>query len=123
MDFLDRGPHYFVHGLPRLGRTAQCDRLGDIHVQLDAFLMRMGRDQPHLLAACEHFRHRIMQSGEHLVAGTRAQELVTQRGFGHALPIWPDARAFPRLPESAITKRVDPLYGRGPDAKLPAAAP
>lgn len=62
----------------------------------------------------------VAQSNEHLVAGTRAQDLVTMRGTGHALPLWPDARAFPHLPELAITDRTEPLYGRGPDAKLPA---
>jgi tRNA threonylcarbamoyl adenosine modification protein YeaZ len=59
---------------------------------------------------------------EHFVAGTRAQELVTMRGSGRALSLWPDARAFPHLPASAVTERTEPLYGRGPDAKLPAAA-
>lgn len=60
-------------------------------------------------------------STEHLIAGTKAQELVALRGSGQALQLWPDARAFLHLPEHAITDRTEPLYGRGPDAKLPAA--
>ncbi len=61
------------------------------------------------------------QSNEHVVAGTRAQELVTMRGSGHALTLWPDARAFSQLPDVALRDNVEPIYGRGPDAKLPAA--
>ena len=64
----------------------------------------------------------VTQSDERLVAGTRAHELVDLRGSGKALPLWPDARAFPKLPAHALTVSIEPLYGRGPDAKLPAAA-
>lgn len=54
-----------------------------------------------------------------LVAGTQAKALVAARGSGQALELWPDARAFPLLPASALTDAVHPLYGRAPDAKLP----
>ncbi|PNU02926.1 tRNA (adenosine(37)-N6)-threonylcarbamoyltransferase complex dimerization subunit type 1 TsaB [Novosphingobium guangzhouense] len=57
-----------------------------------------------------------------LVAGSQAQALVTARGFGRALPLLPDARAFALLPASALLTETHPLYGRGPDAKLPAGA-
>lgn len=59
---------------------------------------------------------------ETLVAGSQAEALVTARGHGEALPVWPDARALPLLPEAALTPHVHPLYGRPPDAKLPEAA-
>ncbi|MFM5886419.1 MAG: tRNA (adenosine(37)-N6)-threonylcarbamoyltransferase complex dimerization subunit type 1 TsaB [Novosphingobium sp.] len=57
-----------------------------------------------------------------LVAGSQAEALVAARGHGLALPIWPDARAFAALPDHALTADITPLYGRAPDARLPAAA-
>ncbi|MFT4056406.1 MAG: tRNA (adenosine(37)-N6)-threonylcarbamoyltransferase complex dimerization subunit type 1 TsaB [Novosphingobium sp.] len=59
---------------------------------------------------------------EDLVVGSQAQALVAARGFGRALPLLPDARAFPLLPSSSLLAEIHPLYGRGPDAKLPAGA-
>ena len=55
------------------------------------------------------------------VAGSEAEALVALRGLGRALPLLPDARAVPSLPEAALTSDVSPRYGRGPDAKLPTA--
>ena len=60
-------------------------------------------------------------AGAALVAGSQAEALVVARGFGQALPIWPDARAFALLPPAAVTGDAYPLYGRAPDARLPAA--
>jgi tRNA threonylcarbamoyladenosine biosynthesis protein TsaB len=57
-----------------------------------------------------------------LVAGSQAEALVAARGFGTALPLWPDARAFPLLDPAVLTAAVRPLYGRAPDARLPAGA-
>ena len=57
---------------------------------------------------------------ETLVAGSQAEALVARRGHGTALPVWPDARAFMLLPESALLSDVRPVYGRPPDARLPA---
>jgi hypothetical protein len=34
----------------------------------------------------------------------------------------PDARALPSLPQGLLTSSLAPLYGRPPDARLPAAA-
>lgn len=59
---------------------------------------------------------------EPLVAGSQAEALVTLRGFGEALSIWPDARRFPLLPTDVLTADLRPRYGRAPDARLPAAA-
>lgn len=64
----------------------------------------------------------VAECFEYCVAGTRSEELVAQRGSGHALPLWPDARSFLQIPRSAITQRIEPLYGRGPDAKVQTAA-
>lgn len=63
-----------------------------------------------------------LATAEALVAGNQAQALVAARGFGEALALWPDARAFPLLPPQALLDDIQPLYGRGPDAKLPAGA-
>ncbi|GLK46956.1 MULTISPECIES: tRNA (adenosine(37)-N6)-threonylcarbamoyltransferase complex dimerization subunit type 1 TsaB [Novosphingobium] len=59
---------------------------------------------------------------EELVVGSQAQALIAARGSGRALPLLPDARAFLLLPETALLTETHPLYGRGPDAKLPAGA-
>jgi len=55
------------------------------------------------------------------VAGSQAAALVALRGAGTALPLWPDARAFARLGDTALTEDTAPLYGRAPDARLPGA--
>lgn len=52
-----------------------------------------------------------------LVVGNRADAFVTRRGSGRALPALPDARAFLRLPASALIDQPTPIYGRAPDAK------
>ncbi|WP_298196051.1 tRNA (adenosine(37)-N6)-threonylcarbamoyltransferase complex dimerization subunit type 1 TsaB [Novosphingobium sp.] len=57
-----------------------------------------------------------------VVAGSQAEALVERRGHGRALACWPDARAFPLLPADLLTSDTTPLYGRAPDARLPAAA-
>ncbi|PKB25915.1 tRNA threonylcarbamoyl adenosine modification protein YeaZ [Novosphingobium kunmingense] len=57
-----------------------------------------------------------------VVAGSQAEALVALRGTGTALPIWPDARAFAALPAFALRPDTAPLYGRAPDARLPAPA-
>jgi len=59
---------------------------------------------------------------EEVIAGSQAEALVTARGFGQALPILPDARELALLGEDALLGRLDPIYGRGPDAKLPGVA-
>ena len=57
-----------------------------------------------------------------LIAGTQAEALVALRGRGTALPLRPDARRLPLLPEACLTREIAPLYGRGPDARLPGEA-
>lgn len=64
----------------------------------------------------------VAETPEDLVAGNQAQALVAARGHGRALPLWPDARAFALLAPAFILDETQPLYGRGPDAKLPAGA-
>jgi len=55
-----------------------------------------------------------------LVAGSQAAALVARLGSGEAVPLLPDARAFPLLPPVLLTSSLAPLYGRPPDARLPA---
>jgi tRNA threonylcarbamoyl adenosine modification protein YeaZ len=55
-----------------------------------------------------------------LIAGSQAEALVALRGSGTGLPLWPDARALPALPAHMIGRDLAPLYGRAPDARLPA---
>lgn len=55
---------------------------------------------------------------EHWIAGNQADALVTARGFGEALALWPDARDFVLLPEHAVHGDPAPIYGRPPDAKV-----
>jgi tRNA threonylcarbamoyl adenosine modification protein YeaZ len=56
-----------------------------------------------------------------LVAGNQAEALVVLRGSGKALSLLPDARCFALLPQADLTERLEPIYGRGPDARLPGA--
>ena len=57
-----------------------------------------------------------------LVAGSQAEALVELRGHGTPLPVLPDARELPSLPEALLTTSLAPLYGRPPDARLPGEA-
>lgn len=56
-----------------------------------------------------------------LIAGSQAEALVARRGSGRALPLHPDARSFALLPPALLGAADHPLYGRAPDARLPAA--
>ena len=58
-------------------------------------------------------------SSDGVVAGNQARALVAMRGAGTALELLPDARFFPLLPQGALVERLDPIYGRSPDARLP----
>jgi tRNA threonylcarbamoyladenosine biosynthesis protein TsaB len=54
-----------------------------------------------------------------VVAGSQARASARQDGH-EALDILPDARAFALLPEDLLTADLAPIYGRPPDARLPA---
>lgn len=62
----------------------------------------------------------LAESSAPLVAGTQAEALIAARNAGKALPLWPDARAFLLLRPDALIADPAPVYGRAPDAKLPA---
>ena len=63
-----------------------------------------------------------VQAGDDLIVGNRAEAFVARRGSGRALPMLPDARAYPRLAAAAIFSPPSPIYGRAPDAKPMAPA-
>lgn len=57
-----------------------------------------------------------------LAVGNRARELVSGSALSHeAMVVLPDARAWLLLEEGAHRDSLTPLYGRPPDARLPAA--
>ena len=59
----------------------------------------------------------------HLIAGNRALQLAELLGGGrHALDLLPDARMALHLPAYALSTALAPIYGRGPDARLPGGA-
>ena len=54
-------------------------------------------------------------------AGNRAREQASVMGPGHCvLDLLPDARALLALPSSLLREDLAPIYGRAPDATLPA---
>jgi tRNA threonylcarbamoyl adenosine modification protein YeaZ len=57
---------------------------------------------------------------DEVIAGTQAEALVTLRGCGTALTMHPDASRLPLLANANFTAAIAPIYGRGPDARLPA---
>lgn len=55
------------------------------------------------------------------IAGTRAAELAALLGGEHeGIPLLPDASRISLLQDSPPTAAISPIYGRGPDARLPA---
>lgn len=56
-----------------------------------------------------------------IIAGNMAEEVQSLRGHGEAILLQPDARLALRLPRTLLSDDLAPTYGRGPDAKLPAA--
>lgn len=57
-----------------------------------------------------------------LVVGSGASALVTERGSGQALDLYPSAANALRLPESLRSLVPRPIYARAPDARPKAAA-
>jgi tRNA threonylcarbamoyladenosine biosynthesis protein TsaB len=57
---------------------------------------------------------------EDLIVGSSASEVVRLRGHGTVCDLLPDASEAWRLPPAFATLPASPLYGRAPDAKVPA---
>lgn len=58
-----------------------------------------------------------------IIAGSRAEQLAAMFGAGekHAIDLLPDASRVPLLDQGWFAPELAPCYGRGPDARLPAA--
>ena len=78
-----------------------------------------GLPEQELASAKPHDAHK---HGNHeVIAGSQAKAMSGCRGPGHiGLEILPGAGSFPLLPESLLTASLAPIYGRPPDARLPA---
>lgn len=74
------------------------------------------RSEPASLAPAEAAKAIV----DEIVAGTQAAALVAARGGGRALTLHPDAKLTPFLGAALLTDRIAPVYGRPPDARLPA---
>ncbi len=62
----------------------------------------------------------ISQFNIEYVVGSRAEEFVSLKGSGKAEQVLPDARHVCWIGSGHLTQSVSPIYGRAPDAKLPA---
>ncbi|MFC4256048.1 tRNA (adenosine(37)-N6)-threonylcarbamoyltransferase complex dimerization subunit type 1 TsaB [Altererythrobacter xixiisoli] len=56
------------------------------------------------------------------VAGSQSGALIARRGHGRALSVLPDARHAMRLSGELLSRRLSPIYGRAPDARVPERA-
>lgn len=65
--------------------------------------------------AVAHYPH-------HIVVGSRAKAFVERRGWGKAHEQYPDAISSYSIPADLLTSDLTPVYGRAPDARLPAGA-
>ena len=86
------------------------------------FVQNFGADSGTATPLASLAPERAADSAPHdLVAGSQAEALVALRGSGTALALLPDAREFPLLPALLLDGDLTPIYGRGPDARLPGA--
>jgi len=56
------------------------------------------------------------------VAGSKARELAGSNESSRPLDLLPDARNVLLLPDALLTSDLAPIYGRPPDARLPASS-
>jgi tRNA threonylcarbamoyladenosine biosynthesis protein TsaB len=62
----------------------------------------------------------VAQHRQPIVVGSRALEFVALRGWGEPDELLPDAAWSGWIPRHLLTSQVTPIYGREPDARLPA---
>jgi tRNA threonylcarbamoyladenosine biosynthesis protein TsaB len=78
-----------------------------------------GLPEQELASAKPHDAHK--HGNYEVIAGSQARAMSAFLGPGHVvLEILPGAGSFPLLPESLLTASLAPIYGRPPDARLPA---
>jgi tRNA threonylcarbamoyladenosine biosynthesis protein TsaB len=76
---------------------------------------------PEDTAASRTPQEAVRLTGDRLLAGNRAAELGGLAVGSHEIvDILPDARKVPLMPPLLLTSDPAPIYGRAPDAKLPA---
>lgn len=112
--------------LPLVAAIARCARPGPITVCMSGghgewFVQDFAADgtaeRPHASVSPERAAALTRHS---TVTGSQAEALVSLRGWGEAMPLLPDARLFLQLRGKFETDDLAPLYGRPPDARLPA---
>lgn len=86
------------------------------------FVQHFGPDGGALAPLASLSPDAALHAAAELVAGSQADALVTRRGSGTPLPLWPDARSFVLLDPVLLSADTAPLYGRAPDARLPGTA-
>jgi tRNA threonylcarbamoyl adenosine modification protein YeaZ len=64
----------------------------------------------------------VREYGQEVVVGSRAHEFVALRGSGRARDILPDAGSATQVSSALLTRKLAPIYGRPPDARLPGEA-
>lgn len=114
-----------VHGFSSLALLAAMTGAEPLAVALsgghgELFVQRFARSRP-----IDAFRSLSPDDAaaavpEALVIGSGAAALVAARGWGEARDLLPDAAAAWRLPAGLADLPPAPLYGRAPDAKIPA---
>jgi tRNA threonylcarbamoyl adenosine modification protein YeaZ len=118
-----------VLGYPTLAlvaATAQVERPGPVTVCMTGghgewFVQDFAPDaSPEMDAASLSPAQAIARGGHPQVAGSQGLALVEGCGTGEALPLLPDARRWDLLPLGLHIAAPAPLYGRPPDARLPA---
>ena len=62
----------------------------------------------------------VRKFDQRFVAGSQAEAFLRLRGEGTAIPALPDASKVLLVPETLLAEDTSPIYGRAPDAKLPA---
>ena len=107
--------------------AAQVRGEGDIAVAIagghgELFLQRFAGDPLTPLDALRSLAPEVaaMEVAEARVHGSGAAALVAARGWGVAEELLPDAAEAWRLPEALRGLSPSPIYGRAPDARLPA---
>jgi tRNA threonylcarbamoyl adenosine modification protein YeaZ len=119
-----------VHGYPTLALVAAQARHASgpapVGVAMTGghgewFVQSFGSDaQPDGEAASLRPEEAAQMLSEELIAGSQAEALIALRGSGRPLAMLPNARFAGLLDTRLLSDRISPLYGRPPDARLPA---
>lgn len=119
-----------VKGYPTLAlvaATARAQRRGPVSVCMTGghgewFVQDFAADGTPEQEACSIAPGASKGAWNHtVIAGDRAQDKAALEGAAHIpLHLLPHARFVAGLPRESFTDHLTPIYGRGPDARLPA---